>query len=94
MSPFAGDLVACSFHVTGPSNATKTHIRHLLNAAMACIPAMWKKPSPSTIEQWLDRVPDVCQLMEQMTADVREQTEKKNRNLDFLVHLQGPHEHV
>lgn len=66
-------------------------LKHLLNAVKACIPAIWKKSSPPTIANWLDRPSDI-QLMEQLMADLTEQMEKHFEiwTLWFLYRDSGP----
>lgn len=37
-------------------------IRHLLDAAKACIPLLWKSQHPPTIAMWLKKVEDINQM--------------------------------
>lgn len=50
-------------------------LRHLLTAAKACIPALWKSTSSPTRSQWLGRVTEI-QQMENLTMMLREQEDK------------------
>ena len=40
----------------------KTVVCHLLNAACACIPGMWKQAQPPTIRMWLNRAEDLNRM--------------------------------
>lgn len=46
-----------------PANLYKQSIvRHLLNAAKACIPLCWKQQTPPMVTQWLRRVEDISKM--------------------------------
>ena len=49
-------------------------IRHLITAAKACIPALWKTTTAPTKIQWMGRIADI-QQMESLTMILREQEE-------------------
>lgn len=74
---FADNLLAFLLHVTPMwvMHYKNALLKHFLSAAKAYILVKWKKPSPPTIKQWLDRA-DI-QLMEQLAADLKEQSEKQ-----------------
>lgn len=55
----------------------KSLLKHLLNAARACVPSVWKQRSPPTVAQWFARVRDI-QQMEQLTAALGEREEEHN----------------
>ena len=50
-------------------------IRHLLVAARACIPILWKSTNIPNKQQWLGRLSEI-QQMEKLTMGIREQEEK------------------
>lgn len=53
----------------------KSLLKHLLNAARACIPSMWKQQSIPTMTQWFSRVSDI-QQMESLTAAIGDKEEE------------------
>lgn len=57
-------------------------IRHLLDAARACIPLCWKSALPPTIDMWLRKVEDIRQLEDLIhTAQHREEIFSKTWQL-------------
>lgn len=63
---------ACLLHLTPMkwSKYKKSLTIHLLNAAKAYIPSMWKSPTPPMITQWISRVKDIMP-MEDLTASLK-----------------------
>lgn len=55
----------------------KSLLKHLLNAARACIPSVWKQQSPPVVSQWFARVCDI-QRMEGLTAALGDREEEHN----------------
>ena len=53
----------------------KSLVRHLLVTARACIPALWKSTCPPGRPQWMAKIAEM-QLMENLTAALREQEEE------------------
>ena len=53
-------------------------LRHLLTAAKACIPILWKSTAIPTRSQWLSRINEI-QLMENLTMGIREREEEYRR---------------
>lgn len=47
-------------------------LKHLLTAAKACIPALWKSTLPSNKMRWLARITEVQQI-ENLTMELKEQ---------------------
>ena len=50
-------------------------IRHLIIAARACIPAMWKQEIPPSRAQWLAKVAEI-QQMENLTMALKDQDKR------------------
>lgn len=48
---------------------------HLINAAKACIPALWKSPDPPSIAAWLARVKETNRMKE-LTASLHDRLDK------------------
>lgn len=46
---------------------------HLINAARACIPALWKQECLSSVALWIRRVEDI-KLMEDLTLSLKGMT--------------------
>lgn len=53
----------------------KSIIRHLLDAAKACIPLTWKTLTPPTIGMWLRKVKEINKL-EDLVLSARHQQER------------------
>lgn len=53
----------------------KSLLRHLLTAAKACIPALWKSTVAPTKIQWISRIAEI-QQMENLTMTLREQEDR------------------
>lgn len=51
---------------------------HLLNAAKACIPALWKQETPPMISLWITKITDIYD-MENITATLQGNEEKFNK---------------
>lgn len=45
-------------------------VRHLVNAARACILSCWRQPGPPTLPQWLGRVKEIYR-METLTGSFK-----------------------
>lgn len=56
----------------------KSVLRHLLDAAKACIPLLWKYPHPPTIDLWLRKVADVNK-MEDLILTARYQRDRYSK---------------
>lgn len=57
-------------------------IRHLLDAARACIPLCWKSTTPPSIDMWLGKVEDIRQMEDLIhTAQHREEAFSKTWQL-------------
>lgn len=59
-------------------------LKHLLTAAKACIPALWKSTVPPTKFQWWARITEI-QQMENLTMMLKEQDEKYRKIWSPLV---------
>lgn len=71
-------------HATDTPDKTfkKSVIRHLLDAAKACIPLCWRSPLPPTISMWLERVEEIRKMEDLiLTAQHRQETFSKTWQL-------------
>lgn len=60
----------------------KSVIRHLLDAAKACIPLHWKSTLPPTIDLWLQKVEEIKKMEDLiLTAQNRQETFSKTWQL-------------
>lgn len=60
----------------------KSVVRHLLDAAKACIPLCWKSALPPTIDMWLGKVEEIRKMEDLiLTAQHREETFSKTWQL-------------
>lgn len=57
----------------------KSVVRHLLNAAKSCIPALWKQSTPPTVGMWLCRVEEI-KKMEDLILTAQHKQDKHSRN--------------
>ena len=57
------------------ANYKKSLVRHLLIAARACIPALWKNTCSPSRPQWHEKIREI-QCMESFTMALREQEER------------------
>ena len=71
------DPALCLLHLTRGSirKYRKSLIAHLLNAAKACIPAMWRQTCPPTRQMWTARVNEIHR-MELLTAALNNSEEQ------------------
>lgn len=71
------NLAAFLLHDTPLSNEKYKNslLKHLLTAAKACIPALWRSTTPPTRSHWFARITEI-QQMENLTMTLKEQDEK------------------
>lgn len=60
-------------------------IIHLLNAAKACVPALWKQESPPLISLWLKKIADIHAMEKGIT--IMQGKEEKFKKMDTMVPL-------
>lgn len=80
-----GDPAFFLLHVSTISakNYQKSVLRHLLNAAKACISLHWKKQTPPTVADWLRKV-DGISKMEDLVLSTQHQQEKYSATWKLL----------
>lgn len=61
-------------------------MRHLLNAAKACIALYWKSQTPPTVANWIQRVEDISRL-EDLVLSARHQQEKYDKTWAMWKHF-------
>lgn len=57
----------------------KSVVRHLLNAAKSCNPALWKQNTPPTVAMWLCIVEEI-KKMEDLVLTAQHKQEKHSKN--------------
>lgn len=84
--PILADPAFFLLHASNMSGKAykKSLIRHLLDAAKACIPLLWKSTKSLTVGMWLNKVEDI-RKMEDLVLTARHQNEQYTKTWSMCL---------